>query len=294
MFERVLYPIDLTDVSITCARALVELRKYGTEELTLLHAVEYDPSKLIEGGIVDVDGFVAKLKEKTSRKIEEVAKEISRDLPNVSVKVVASQDPIAEISKFERNFDLLVIPSRSRSPFFLGRTTEKVVKSSETPCLVLKSRPEAGKSYYELILRSMFEKPAFIVEKTVDPLKIPELLKSLKQFGLKKVALIRVAELEEALEGKVSKEELIHPLVPIPKIVEFLSEYWDGERTKLEKICRDLNGAGVSSEVLISFSSVEKCLERISKVEGLSLVICGKQSFEKALKVSDAVLVFNF
>ncbi|MEM0203648.1 MAG: universal stress protein [Archaeoglobaceae archaeon] len=292
MFERVLYPIDFTDVSITCARALTELKRYGAKELTLFHAIEYDSAKLIEGGIADVDKFLANLKEKANKKLEEIVKELSREFSSVSAKVTPTLDPTVEIAKMESEFDLLVIPSRSRSPLFLGKTAEKVVRSSKIPCLVVKSRPDAGKSYYELVFRNMFERPVFIVEKTIDDLA--KVLESLRHFGLKKTKIVRIAELEEALERKVSKEEIIHPLVPIPRIAEILSEYWENERVELEKIRRYLETKGISSEVLISFGSLEKYLEKISKVEGLSLVVCGKQSFDKALKVADAVFVTNF
>ncbi len=291
MFERVLYPVEFTDVSITCARALKELKRYGAEEITLFHAIEYDSAKLIEGGIVDVDKFISNLREKANKKLEEVVKDLSRDFRKVSVKVTATLDPTIEIAKIENDFDLLVIPSSSRSQLFLGKTAEKVVRSSKIPCLVLKSRADAGKSYYEFTLRNMFEKPVFIVEKTGgDFFKI---LEKLRHFGLKKVILVRITELEEALEGKVSKEEIMHPLIPIPRIVEILSERWESERAELEKIRHHLETKGISSEISISFGSLEKCLERISKVEGLSLAICGRQNFDKALKVVDAVMVLN-
>ncbi|MEM0088176.1 MAG: universal stress protein [Archaeoglobaceae archaeon] len=291
MFERVLYPVEFTEVSITCARALTELKRYGTREITLFHALEYDSAKLIEGGIVDVDKFISNLKEKAERKLEDVVKDLSMDFRKVSAKIIATLDPTLEIAKIENNFDLLVIPSSSRSPSFLGKTAEKIIRNSGIPCLVVKSRPDAGKSYYELVLRNMFEKPVFVVEKTSK--EIAKILESLKQFGLKKVILARIADLEEALEGKVSKEEMIHPLVPIPRIVEILSEYWENEKAELEKIRRHLDVKGISSETSVSFGSLEKYLEKISKLEGFSLVICGKQIFDKALKVADAVFVLN-
>jgi nucleotide-binding universal stress UspA family protein len=290
MFERVLYPIDLTDVSITCARALTEFKKYGTEELTLFHTVEYDISMLIEGGISDVDNFITSLKDKATRKLEEVANELSKEFSKVSVKVVVALDPIAEISRVEEDFDLVVAPSRSGSPLFLGKTAEKIAKNSSIPCLLIKSRPDAGKSYYELIFRNMFERPAYILEKTND---FPGIFEHLRKFGLKKVFLVRVVDIEEALEGKVSKEELIHPLVPIPRLVEILTEYWMNEKAKLEKIKNFLSTIGVASESMVSYGSIEKCLEKISKIEGFSMAICGKRSFDKALKIADAVLILN-
>ncbi|MEM3795723.1 MAG: hypothetical protein QXJ98_00405 [Archaeoglobaceae archaeon] len=118
MFERVLYPVEFTEVSITCARALTELKRYGTREITLFHALEYDSAKLIEGGIVDVDKFISNLKEKAERKLEDVVKDLSMDFRKVSAKIIATLDPTLEIAKIENNFDLLVIPSSSRSPSF--------------------------------------------------------------------------------------------------------------------------------------------------------------------------------
>ncbi|MEM1578633.1 MAG: universal stress protein [Archaeoglobaceae archaeon] len=289
MFEKVLYPIDLTDVSITCARGLVELRKYGMKELTLFHVIEYDPAALIEGGI-DVDKFVANLKEKAKKKLENLVEEFSKDLL-VKVEVAATVDPSAEIAKIGNGFDLLVIPSKSKSQLFLGKTAEEVVRSSTIPCLVIKSRLDAGRSYYEFVFRNLFERPVFIVDKTsIDFIKTIE---KLRDIGFVKVTLVRIAELDEALEGKVSKEEIMHPLTPIPRITEVLSDYWKSEKRELEKIRSYLATKGISAEIVVSFGSLERNLEKISKLEGLSLAICSKQNFDKALKVADAVLVLG-
>lgn len=290
MFERVLYPIDFTDASITCARALAELKNYGLRELTLFHAIEYDPAALIEGG-VDVNRFVANLKEKANKKLEEVIKDFSGDFL-VKVEMTATLDPSAEIVKVGGGFDLLVIPSRSKSPLFLGKTAEKVVRSATIPCLVVKSRSDVGKSYYDFVFRNMFEKPIILVDKTFND-EFIRAIEGLRDVGLRRATLARIAEIEDALEGKVSKEEMMHPLVPIPRIAEILSDYWEKEKAELEKMRSRLEAKGILTKSLVSFGSLEKALEKISKAEGLSLVVCSRQNFDKALKAVDAVLVLG-
>ncbi|MEM4747675.1 MAG: universal stress protein [Archaeoglobaceae archaeon] len=286
MFEKVFFPIDLSEVSITCARAMRELRKYGANEIKIFHALEYEPDSLVEGG-VDVEKFISKLKSKIEEKLYEISEELSRDF-SVSFEVFPTVNPVTEILKRSENYDLMLIPSRSKSSLLVGKTAEKVIRNVKIPCLVIKARENAGRSYYEQILRNIFEKPVLILEQ----LKFdPKVVERFLNFGTKEIKLIHVADLDNVLEEKVSKEEIIHPLVPIPKLAEILSDYWKRAREELEKFRHYFTIKGVNASVYVGFGSIEKCLEVLSKSEGFSVAFCEKQNFEKVLKVSDAVFV---
>ncbi len=292
MFEKIFFPVDLSETSSSVIRAIKEMKKFGTEEVHLFHAIEYDPVALIEGG-VDVDEFVAKLKRKAEEKMTQHVKELSKYF-KVSYSILPTIDAAKAIVENSEGYTAMLIPSRSKTTLSLGKTTEKVIKASEIPTLVIRTRQGLRENHYEAMFAELFSKIAFLHDLSDGVSgKIQETANMLAKFGVREICIIHVVELDVALETKLSREEIMNPLLPIPKIAEILSEYWMKARSKLEKIEKSLNSSGFTTSVVVRFGSSERSIERIVKEEKISLVVVWRKNFDEVSRAEVPVFVLK-
>jgi len=263
MFEKIFFPFDLSKTSENLLYAIKELRKFGAKKLKVFYAIEYDPEALTEAG-VDIESFLTKLKTSASTKLKNVTEKLSKYF-ETEYEISTTINAVDEILKVSASFDMIVIPSKSRTSFEFGSVAERIIKKSNVPTLIVKASPNFDREYYEFLLSRLLDKVALINLK-----EIPMLPK------FNNVLLVHVADVDSILEQKLSKEEIIHPLTPITKLTEYLSEYWDKAKEDLEKVKRSLEENGIKAEFLISLS--EKKLKDHLR-DGTTMIIVRKDHF---------------
>uniref|UniRef100_A0A7J2TI11 Universal stress protein n=1 Tax=Archaeoglobus fulgidus TaxID=2234 RepID=A0A7J2TI11_ARCFL len=278
MFNRIFFPFDLSKTAEELLYATKELGRLGVKKLTVFYAIEYNPEALAEGG-VDLESFLAKLNASASLKLKNVTKRLSEFL-ETEYKLSTTIDAAEEILKRSAEYDLMIIPSKSRTPFQFGRVAERVIRRSQIPTLVIKANPEFGRKYYEFLLSRLLDKVAF-----VNLENIPEIP------GVSNVLLVNSADLDSILEQKLSKEEIMHPLTPIPKLPEYLSEYWMTAKEKLERVKKQLEYRGVKAEILICLSGK---LEENLKDRNATMVIVRKDDFPLVSDFPAILVLPNF
>jgi nucleotide-binding universal stress UspA family protein len=279
MFSKIFFPFDLSKTAEELLYATKELRKLGTRKLTVFYAIEYNPESLTEGG-VDLESFLKKINASASLKLKNISKRLSEYF-ETDYKLSATIDAADEIVKKSTEYDLMIIPSRSRTPFQFGRVAERVIKKSQIPTLVIKASPDFNRTYYEFLLSRLIDKVAI-----VNLENIPEIPK------LSNVLLVHVANLDSILEQKISKEEIMHPLVPIPKLTEYLSEYWMAAKDKLEKVKRLLESKGIKSEIIICLSG--RKLEENLKERDTTMVVVKREDFHLVSDFPAILVLPNF
>lgn len=149
--KRILVPTDFSAQAENALKVAAQLAKRYDGEIFLLHLLEL-PLQLVEhtasgSGVSDTGGgdlpealFFMKLARKRFDEILE--KDYLRGVPvHDTVEFHQAFDGIMEISK-EHNCDLIVMGSHGSSGFkemFIGSNTEKVVRNSTIPVLVIKN-----------------------------------------------------------------------------------------------------------------------------------------------------------
>ncbi len=274
MFSKIFFPFDLSKTAEELLYATKELRKLGTKKLTIFYAIEYNPESLTEGG-VDLESFLKKINASASLKLKNISKRLSEYF-EAEYKLSTTIDAADEIVKKSTEYDLMILPSRSRTPFQFGRVAERVIKRSQIPTLVIKASPDFNRTYYEFLFSRLLDRVAI-----VNLENIPEIPK------LSNTLLVSAAHLDSILEQKISKEEIMHPLVPISKLTEYLSEYWMAAKDRLEKVRRSLEAKGIKSEILICLSGK---LEESLKERDTTMVVVKRGDFHLVSNFS-AILV---
>jgi len=274
VFEKILFPTDLSKVTNSLLLATKEFRKYGAEELIIAHAIEYEPETLVEAG-VDIDNFVAKLRSKAEQKLEGIRKELEMHF-KVSAIVVPTTNAAEVISTIADDVgaSLLVFGSKGKRAAIIGNTAEKLARISKVPSLVIRTKSEYGPGYYETLIRDLFNKVLVLCLDGCDDRSLKVATRG------REIILLHVAELDAVLENKIEKEKIIHPLVPIPRITEILSEYWVDAKNKLDKIKSELEIEGKTAKSIIRFGTPETEIGKVAMSEGASLIVV------KAEKVS--------
>jgi len=143
MLEKILYPTDFSDVSKKALDYLVQLKDAGTKEIVVLHVID-------EKGIDAISRYVAGSAETMIREItkeaEEEGKKIEKKLiqSGLIVKIrIETGVPLKEILKVEEEekVSAIVIGSHGKTnlkEMFLGSVSEKVIRQSKKPVLVIK------------------------------------------------------------------------------------------------------------------------------------------------------------
>jgi len=144
MFEKILYPTDFSDVATKALEYIKNLKGSGTREIVVLHVMDERGMDSIHRFLGD-DEFKSLKKtrrEETKKLLEGVAKQLTEAGLKVKVRVETGM-PIREILKVEAEEDVsaVVIGSHGMSnlrEIFLGSVSEKVIRKSKNPVLVIK------------------------------------------------------------------------------------------------------------------------------------------------------------
>jgi nucleotide-binding universal stress UspA family protein len=132
MFSKILYPTDFSDMSKKALDYIKQLKEAGTKEVIVLHVLDergFDAMARYASGSYDEEG----------EKIEAALKK-----SGFAVKVrIQTGIPLTEILKVEEQegVSAIVIGSHGKTnleEMFLGSVSEKVIRKSKTPVLVIK------------------------------------------------------------------------------------------------------------------------------------------------------------
>jgi nucleotide-binding universal stress UspA family protein len=144
MFDKILYPTDFSDVANKAVDYIAKLKEAGGKEVIVLHVID-------ERAIGDICLlYASRGSVEMVRRIEE---EAWKEMDNIGVRLrqegfevrlrVESGIPLTEILRIEQEegVSLIVIGSHGKSnveEMLLGSVSEKVIRKSGTPVLVVK------------------------------------------------------------------------------------------------------------------------------------------------------------
>jgi nucleotide-binding universal stress UspA family protein len=143
MFEKILYPTDFSDASKKAIDYLVQLKDAGAKEIVILHVIDEKGIDAVyrygAGSAVEIIGAIEKEARQEGEKIEKKLKQ-----HGLEVKVrIETGVPLKEILKVEEEekVSAIVIGSHGKTnleEMVLGSVSEKVIRKSKNPVLVIK------------------------------------------------------------------------------------------------------------------------------------------------------------
>ena len=150
MFAKILYPTDFSDVSNKALDYIETLKDGGTKKVIVLHVIDARQFDCVEFGAANVGELPAQFEEeykkaitdKANQQLAIVAKKITDMGIEVKVQLVTGI-PFSEILKAEEVEAVsgIIIGSHGKSnvkEMFLGSVSEKVIRKSKTPVIVIK------------------------------------------------------------------------------------------------------------------------------------------------------------
>jgi len=146
MFKKILYPTDFSECAHASIPYIKLMKKAGTKELIILHVIDIRQSTIIDTTAFG-ETFVYPydisdiLKKEAETQMNTLIKKFSR-LFKVTPLIVEGI-PFKEIIHAARQYNVscIVMGSHGKSnieEMLLGSVTEKVVRKSPIPCLVIK------------------------------------------------------------------------------------------------------------------------------------------------------------
>jgi len=142
MFEKILIATDGSEHSKRAARKGVEMAKLSGGSVTALYVVDTNRSiSDVSANIADevAKGF-SKAMMKEGEEATKYAEEAARMAGVAAEKKVVEGNPAEEVLKMAGGMDLVVMGSVGRtgvSKFLLGSVTDKVIRNSKVPVMVV-------------------------------------------------------------------------------------------------------------------------------------------------------------
>jgi nucleotide-binding universal stress UspA family protein len=145
MFEKILYPTDFSDVSKKAMDFIKQLKGAGTKEVVVFHVIDERILDRIqhhsETGI-NVEVIEKKMEENAQEEISAIEDELKKSGFNVKRRIDKGV-PFREILKAEQEEDISVVVIGSHGvscieEMFLGSCSEKVIRKSRKPVLVVR------------------------------------------------------------------------------------------------------------------------------------------------------------
>lgn len=143
MFKKILYPTDFSDVSKKALHYIVQLKEAGAKEVVVLHVIDQKGidaiSRYAAGGAEPMIREITKEAREEGKRIE---KELMKSGFIVKVRIETGV-PLKEILKVEdeEKVSAIIIGSHGKTnleEMFLGSVSEKVIRQSKSPVLVVK------------------------------------------------------------------------------------------------------------------------------------------------------------
>jgi nucleotide-binding universal stress UspA family protein len=144
MFDKILYPTDFSEVAIKALDYIKRIKASGVEEVIVLHVIDERGSDAVQRflGEREFNALQHNKQEETKKMLKVVEKELTESGLKVKLLVKTGM-PVREILKVEEeeNVSAIVIGSHGWSnlqEIFLGSVSEKVIRRSKRPVLVVK------------------------------------------------------------------------------------------------------------------------------------------------------------
>jgi len=144
MFDKILYPTDFSEVAIKALDYIKRIKASGVEEVIVLHVIDERGSDAVQRflGEREFNALQHNKQEETKKMLKVVEKELTESGLKVKLLVKTGM-PVQEILKVEEeeNVSAIVIGSHGWSnlqEIFLGSVSEKVIRRSKRPVLVVK------------------------------------------------------------------------------------------------------------------------------------------------------------
>ncbi|MFC1785014.1 universal stress protein [Candidatus Neomarinimicrobiota bacterium] len=141
--KHILIPTDYSDQSLRAVSEGYDIAQKFSAVLTLLHVIEepIPPAYYLAGNEMNVDHIFKTTAKNAQEKLLQISKEAGI-INNYNIKVIKGH-VANSINRFasDNNFDLMIMGSHGYSGlthFLLGSTTEKVLRSSDCPILIVK------------------------------------------------------------------------------------------------------------------------------------------------------------
>ena len=145
MFERILYPTDFSDVSKKALNFIKQLKDAGAKEVVVLHVIdELEIEHIAQIPEIGLTAEVLETRRKEDAQKEMKAIEDELKSSGLSVKTLIRKGiPFRDILKTEaeEGVSVVVLGSHGKScvsEMFLGSVSEKVLRKSTKPVLVVR------------------------------------------------------------------------------------------------------------------------------------------------------------
>ena len=168
--DKIIVPIDFSDHSDYALEAAAIMARQYDAEILALHMLELSDSVLLKADDVQNEKALFYLKLAEKRFQEFLDKDYLNDIK--VTPMVKHYKVFSEVSKVadEHSVDLIVMGSHGTSGFselFIGSNTERVVRNSNVPVLIIKKKPN-NLSFNKIILGTNFQKESREIYKKVN------------------------------------------------------------------------------------------------------------------------------
>jgi nucleotide-binding universal stress UspA family protein len=143
MFEKILYPTDFSDVSKKALNYLAQLKNAGTKEIVVLHVIDKKGIDAISRyGAGSAETVIREITKEANEEGKKIEKKLMQSGLTVKIRIETGV-PLKEILKVEEEekVSAIVIGSHGKTnleEMFLGSVSEKVIRQSKKPVLVIK------------------------------------------------------------------------------------------------------------------------------------------------------------
>jgi len=145
MFDKILYPTDFSDVSKKAMDFIKQLKGAGTKEVVVFHVIDeriIDRIQHHSDVVINVEEIKKKMEENAQKEINAIEDELKKNGFNVKTRIDKGV-PFREILKAEQEEDISVVVIGSHGvscikEMFLGSCSEKVIRKSSKPVLVVR------------------------------------------------------------------------------------------------------------------------------------------------------------
>jgi len=143
MFEKILYPTDFSDVSRKALDYIKQLKVAGAKEIIVLHVIdERKIEAIVLYGTRESYVVINRIEEEARKEVSAMEKELKESGFEVKARIETGI-PLREILRVEEEegVSIIVIGSHGKTnikEMLLGSVSEKVIRKSKNPVLVIK------------------------------------------------------------------------------------------------------------------------------------------------------------
>lgn len=139
--DRILVPIDFSDLSEKALRAADDLAQGAGGTLTLLHVYQIVEVVVLDFAYVQPPEKVSEVCDASRARLQEIASSLKTPADRIRIQVTTGS-PAMEIVEASEQHDLVVMPTHGRTGvkhFMLGSVAERVVQAARCSVLIVKN-----------------------------------------------------------------------------------------------------------------------------------------------------------